>query len=71
MDHISISIKPKKNEEIQSEIFFDEKLFVLNFEGLYYNAVGQVTDPESGEQDDIDISVYLELVQIAFDLKTI
>jgi hypothetical protein len=72
IDNINLKIEPTENgnwDKIKSELFYDQGQIVTEITGLQYKGTGQITDPETGVQDTINLSVPLDLAQIVISLE--
>ena len=72
IDNLSLAIRPQENggwEKIETELFFDQGQIVLEISGLEYFGNGRITDPKTGQQEDIELKAQLDLCQMVLSLE--
>jgi hypothetical protein len=58
IDNLSLEIRPRDNggwQKLDTELFFDQGQIVMEIGGLEYHGVGRITDPQTGQQEDIEL----------------
>ena len=73
IDNLSLQIRPQDNnawdKQLDTELFFDQGQIVMEIAGLEYHGVGRITDPQTGQQEDIELRATLDLCQMVISLE--